>query len=848
MKKKMMSFVYFLKEQSERFMAKRKMNIDLMIPADDVDLKGYEDLLDLAFRTPDVKNVAVTGIFGAGKSSILNTYQKKRPGKKILFISLANIKATEKKEKDYEDGTDVVLKDVENRICQQLRQYVRPTGRYGWREEGSIRKLLWKGVIGLLSFAFISCFIFVWKFDVWKSFYPDIEEKFPYLKMSTEESFRFVVGIIAAIDCFILWMLTVSKIKSVSVEIKGGTVVWEGKEKAQGLREQMSEIVRLVRRLKADAIVFEDLDRYPDVMPSVIESLIDINFMVNMNPFPSWERNIHYLCRRLKKWFEMWDIYIRIIIVITLILSGTGILLAARPKIECVCVVCLILIILTCRIYKRWKYHVLFIYACNNDLLNSEVNGKYFNMQIPVIPVLQSKNAEALLRSSLIGKLPLDKSEQLISSVSKYIENYNQVKDILMNFYVYDNRICEAREQRIWLDENKVLAIAVYKSFFPKDFSLMQKGKGYLDYLFRHVQGEEQYCELKNDGHFQLIDDLCRDNYIDHTYEDYLSYLYEWNTEKEFLEALTRNGKPYEFVLLSPEVVCRRAEAKDFDSPAILNYTLLQFLLDHEEEYILKLKRMVKMIIEKKKMDFVIGFMKDIRRTGEFLRLLTEEKPGFLLDLFNEIFHVHKSEGEQEKKKLDRLILDFEKYKNAMSGSEMYGKFIINVEKKLNETYFEDYADLVENGVKDQDSKELLAAFEKMGLRFDRLVIGEKFCWKSYGKHLYNFREATIESIYDKVFAEAVPWKCLTGSIYRNTAEGAEYLKAYVEKAPEAYLSFITEYIPGNVGSIEDDMEAYNWLKELMAQKEGKEYLLNTYEKLTEKPENRQPEDQEVVV
>ena len=61
------------------------------------DNQHYSDALDWALKNrsiKDIKNIALTGPYGSGKSTILKTYHKNYMGKdlKFLFISLATFK------------------------------------------------------------------------------------------------------------------------------------------------------------------------------------------------------------------------------------------------------------------------------------------------------------------------------------------------------------------------------------------------------------------------------------------------------------------------------------------------------------------------------------------------------------------------------------------------------------------------------------------------------------------------------------------------------------------------------------------------------------------------------------
>ena len=65
-----------------------------LTPIQDSDLGIYQAALDYVFQENDVKNVALSGAYGAGKSSILISYEKyleaKKDGKKFIHISLAH--------------------------------------------------------------------------------------------------------------------------------------------------------------------------------------------------------------------------------------------------------------------------------------------------------------------------------------------------------------------------------------------------------------------------------------------------------------------------------------------------------------------------------------------------------------------------------------------------------------------------------------------------------------------------------------------------------------------------------------------------------------------------------------
>lgn len=50
-------------------MAERKYQFERLTPIDNMDLDVYEEAIDYVFDNSDIKNVAISGAYSAGKSS-----------------------------------------------------------------------------------------------------------------------------------------------------------------------------------------------------------------------------------------------------------------------------------------------------------------------------------------------------------------------------------------------------------------------------------------------------------------------------------------------------------------------------------------------------------------------------------------------------------------------------------------------------------------------------------------------------------------------------------------------------------------------------------------------------------
>ena len=61
-----------------------------LTPINDVKLDGYKEALDFAFQNRDIRNIAITGSYSSGKSSVIETYKSINKDIKLMHISLAH--------------------------------------------------------------------------------------------------------------------------------------------------------------------------------------------------------------------------------------------------------------------------------------------------------------------------------------------------------------------------------------------------------------------------------------------------------------------------------------------------------------------------------------------------------------------------------------------------------------------------------------------------------------------------------------------------------------------------------------------------------------------------------------
>ena len=180
-------------------MAENKYHFERLTPIDNMDLDVYEEAIDYVFNNPDVKNVAISGAYSAGKSSVLASYKKRHNDLRFLHISLAHFKSP-----DQEDETEVKESVLEGKILNQLIHQI-PPDKIPQTNFRVKRKISPASIIKstLASTALLTAIIYFLFFDSWKSYVSTLPANWlkSIFKLSVHPYALMVDGIII----FCLW-------------------------------------------------------------------------------------------------------------------------------------------------------------------------------------------------------------------------------------------------------------------------------------------------------------------------------------------------------------------------------------------------------------------------------------------------------------------------------------------------------------------------------------------------------------------------------------------------------------------------------------------------------------------
>lgn len=257
-------------------------HISLLSPIDDFKRhKEYIIRLKNAIDQPNVFNIALTGSYGAGKSSILKTFKAYYPEYHYVNVSLASFVEVNMSESDStpKSNEDSFEEQLEYSILQQLFYHVKatniPESRFGRIERTSRKKRIFV-VVCILLFVVANLCLFCQ------------EQVTKYFLIPTEvlkSSFLFGLSICVFIlgICIILFQLIlfIKKISIKNLTLDKATLEFEEKKNVSIMNRYLDEILYLFQEKKYNVVIFEDIDRFENT--HIFTKLRELNLILNQS-------------------------------------------------------------------------------------------------------------------------------------------------------------------------------------------------------------------------------------------------------------------------------------------------------------------------------------------------------------------------------------------------------------------------------------------------------------------------------------------------------------------------------------------------------------------------------------
>lgn len=125
-----------------------------------------------------------------------------------------------------------------------------------------------------------------------------------------------------------------------------------------------------------------------------------------------------------------------------------------------------------------------FVYLVSDSLFEDpHERARFFDYIIPVIPFVDPANVLMQFRGGLSG-VGIDVDGDFLADLSRFVDDPSILRDIVNEARHYKAGLLDADETSE-NDLERLIALLTYKALFPRDFDMLQNGRGYLNALLK---------------------------------------------------------------------------------------------------------------------------------------------------------------------------------------------------------------------------------------------------------------------------------------------------------------------------------------------------------------------------
>ena len=224
--------------------------------------KIYLEALDFSLSNENNRNIAITGSYGTGKSTLWNSYSKVRKIQSINVSLGTYIDGIEKEEKkDVEKELYRIEEQIINHISAQIKRKKIPLSKYKFKAN-QLDNEFYSEVAGASA-------LFLLLFSL------NYFEKTSFMYMV-------IVIILAITFCYIIIrIIRNNKVDISKIKLHGAEFAMKKHGKSSVFDRDLSEIIYLIKSSDVKVFVFEDLDRFKD--SRILNKLRELNILANAN-------------------------------------------------------------------------------------------------------------------------------------------------------------------------------------------------------------------------------------------------------------------------------------------------------------------------------------------------------------------------------------------------------------------------------------------------------------------------------------------------------------------------------------------------------------------------------------
>lgn len=453
---------------------------DLTPESDTKNSEEYIRALHWAIKNKEVKNIALSGPYGSGKSSVIKTYLEKYPKTKYLSISLAAFSTPTKSvngedDKTYSLADDWTLDDVDENVIEEgiLKQlfYRVDVGKIPQSRYRKIKKLsYWKMFFSLLMLTVVASVVY---FEInpngLEDFKNTVINNGAFFHLNQWSSYAVFIVTIFVVLLLITTVLkyVMSNFRIANINLGDKASISKKEEKESIFDKSLDEIVYFFESTTYDTVFIEDLDRFNQ--PNIFIKLRELNTVINN--------------------------------------------------------------------YDNIKRKVVFIYAIKDDMFKDEERTKFFDFIVPVIPYINATNSGEILRGLLkfekgadgvYKSKNYDISDRYIWKISPFVQDMRVLTNICNEFLVYKRTLKTTK-----LKDEEMFSMITFKNLYPKEFAELQAERGIVKQAFQEkekfVINEKQKLEEQIVPKREILENVHSDilfslQEIKHAFLGFLSY------------------------------------------------------------------------------------------------------------------------------------------------------------------------------------------------------------------------------------------------------------------------------------------------------------------------------------
>lgn len=384
-------------------------------PTNDAEnVSEYLRAMEWAINDKNVTNIALAGPYGAGKSSIINTFLRKHPSIKYINISLATFRENEQEEIDADRESFEKL--LEEGILKQLFYKVHyskiPQSRYRKLHKVSFGTSLLRVLFTLALIASFTFLLAPLKIQEAISAYSDTMSSLLNWNELQQMIFAGGFGLIIIMIMTSLYRWINTKWKSIEINVADKAVIKADEVgEALSLNKNMDEILYFFEETDYSLVVIEDLDRFDT--PEVYTKLREMNKIIN--EYDAIKRRIIFIYALKDDIFHNED---------------------------------------------RTKFFDFIIPVV--PYIDATNSGEYLKQRLDAI------------RSTGIE---FDITDEYIMNVAPFISDMRVLNSICNEFIVFKKTIKDSQDLEK-LQDIQMLSIMIFKNMYPEEFALLQGSGG----------------------------------------------------------------------------------------------------------------------------------------------------------------------------------------------------------------------------------------------------------------------------------------------------------------------------------------------------------------------------------